>query len=76
MNKHKEGLADIHRNIRKLLKNRKQGMRCASIRDLYSHRYGKYYSESGFSARLREMKDVKCNLSSFEYSLVKEQIGC
>ena len=73
MNKHKEGIADIHRNIRKLLKNRKQGMRSFAIRDLYFNRYGKYYSESGFTARLREMKDVHCDRSNYEYTLVRSR---
>ena len=69
MNKHKLGVADIHVNIRKLMKGLKRGLRCHELRNLYSIKHGHYYSESGFSARLREMKDVKCNLSNFTYAL-------
>ena len=67
MSNSSEGTATIHRNIRKLLKGRKRGLRAFAIRDLYNHRYNKFYSESGFTARLREMKDIKCDLSSYEY---------
>ncbi len=69
MNKTREGKASIHQNIRKLLKLRKKGLKCYELRDLYNAAYGKYYSESGFSARLREMKEVVCNLSDYTYSL-------
>lgn len=67
MNKYTVGEADIHLNIRKIMQGRKRGLKCYEIRDLYFKRFGKYYSESGFSARLREMNDIKCNLSDNTY---------
>lgn len=63
------GDSKIHRNIRKLLEGAKRGLRCYELRDLYAKTFGKFYSESGFSARLREMADVICNLSDYTYSL-------
>jgi len=63
------GTSKIHANIRKLLKHKTQGLRCYAIRDLYKETYGKFYSESGFSARLREMADVVCNLSDYTYTI-------
>ncbi len=69
MNKHSIGKATIHQNIRKLLKLRKRALKCHELRDLYNAAFGKYYSESGFSARLREMSDMQCDLSTYRYSL-------
>jgi len=66
---YKNDQAKVHKNIRKLLQHKKQGLRCYAIRDLYEKTYGKFYSESGFSARLREMADVVCNLSDYTYSI-------
>jgi len=71
MDKHKNGIADIHRNIRKLLKNQKKGLRSYTIRDMYARRYGKHYSESGFTARLREMGDIVCDRRTYEYTLIR-----
>jgi hypothetical protein len=70
MNKTRIGQATIHFNIRRLLKGRKRGLRCFEIRNLYILRYKHRYSESGFSARLREMRDVRCNLTNYTYKLV------
>ena len=68
MDKYKEGTADIHRNLRKLLRRRKPQMAWV-ICNLYFTRYGKRYSDSSMTSRLREMKDITCNLSTYEYSL-------
>lgn len=69
MNKYREGKATIHFRIIKLLKGRKRGLRCHEIRNLYSIKHNHYYSESGFSARLREIANIKCNLSDYTYKL-------
>ena len=69
MNKTKEGVAAIHNNIRKILKGRKRGYRGFELKNLYYRRYGTLYQESGFTARLREMGDVVCDLSTYRYNL-------
>lgn len=70
MNNTRLGKATIHFNIRTLLKGRKHGLRCFEIRNLYRLKFGRFYSESAFSARLREARDIKCNLSDYTYSLI------
>jgi hypothetical protein len=71
MNKTKEGKSSMHTNIRRMMRAVRCGMKCFELRDLYFSMFKKMYSESAFSARLREMKDVVCNLSDYTYSLVK-----
>ena len=70
MNKYKEGVADIHNNLRKILKGKKKGLQAYKIQQKYSEKFGKLYSESSITARLREIKDVHCNLSTYRYILV------
>jgi hypothetical protein len=69
MDKHSEGIASIHNNIRKMLKGRKRGLKGWEIQQGYLARYGKRYSESSITARLRQMMDVSCNLSNYTYRL-------
>ena len=68
MNKYTEGLATIHCNLRSILRHRKP-MEAHKIVAAYLRKYGKRYSDSSITARLREMHDVKCNLSNYTYSL-------
>lgn len=69
MNKNAEGIANIHNNIRNILKGRKRGLQAWQVVERYRVRYGKRYSESGITARLRECRDVSCNLSDYTYSI-------
>lgn len=69
MNKAKAGLATIHQNLRKILKGRKRGVKAWEIVIIYARRFGKLYSDSAITARLREMLDVFCNLSDYTYRL-------
>ena len=72
MDKYKNGVATIHQNIRKLLKRRKP-MPAWVICNLYEQRYGKRYSDSAMTARLRQMRDIICNHSTYEYEIIKEK---
>ncbi len=69
MGKYKSGLAEIHCNLRKLLKGRKRGLKAWELVLMYARRFGKMYSDAALTARLREMSDVSCNLTTFCYSL-------
>jgi hypothetical protein len=69
MNKRELGKADIHENIREIFRIVKKPLPCYAARDLYNSIFNKYYLDSTFSARMREMSDIKCNLSTYEYYL-------
>jgi hypothetical protein len=68
MNKHQLGIADIHVNFRKIMTPGKE-LKAWQIQVAYLREYGKRYSESSITARLREMKDVRCDLSTYTYKL-------
>ncbi len=69
MNRTKEGISATHHNIRSILKGSKHGLKAYEICDTYLIQFKKRHSESALTARLREMRDVKCNLSNYRYSL-------
>ena len=69
MNKTKEGLSDTQHNIRSILKGNKHGLKAYEICAIYLIQFKKQYSESATTARMREMSDVNCNLSTYRYSL-------
>ena len=70
MNKTKEGGADTHINLRKIFKAKKKPMKAWHLQAFYLEMFGKRYSESSITARLREMMDVKCNLTDYTYTLI------
>ena len=71
MNKRKEGISEIHINIRKILKGRKKGLKAYEICHYYFARFDKLYSDSTMTARMREMRDVRCDSTgnSYRYKL-------
>ena len=69
MNKYKEGAATIHQNIRKILRDRKRGLEAWEITSRYARKFGKLYSDSAITARIREMGDVTCHLTTYKYTL-------
>lgn len=69
MNKTKAGKATIHQNIRKILRGRNRGLPAWEIANWYYFKFGKMYSDASLSARIREMSDVTCNLSTYKYTL-------
>ena len=69
MNKYTHGIATIHNNLRKLLKGRKRGLQAWQICRLYARRFGKMYSDSSITARIREMIDIVCNLADYTYKM-------
>jgi hypothetical protein len=71
MNKYREGVATIHGNIRKILRGRKRGLKAYEIVNEYARKFKVVYSDSAMTARMREMKDIKCNLSNYHYTLEK-----
>lgn len=69
MNKYKEGKAEIHIRFRVIFKEAGKALKGWQVQAAYLLKYGKRYSESTVTARIREMKDIKCNLSDYTYSL-------
>ena len=69
MDKYKEGISGVHQNIREILKRRRSAPKAWHIQAVYLRIYGKRYSESSITARLREMADVTCNLTDYTYSI-------
>jgi hypothetical protein len=70
MNKTKEGKASVHQNLRAIFKAKKKPMRAWHLQAFYLEMFGKRYSESSITARLREMLDVSCNLTDYTYMLI------
>jgi hypothetical protein len=71
MNNTKAGVADIHIRFRKIFKASKKPLKAWHIQAIYHRQYGKRYSESSVTARLREMMDVNCNLSDYTYDITQ-----
>lgn len=69
MNNTKEGLSATQHNLRSILKGSKRGLKGYELCDIYLIQFKKRYSESAMTARLREMADISCNLSTYRYSL-------
>ena len=69
MDKNREGTAGVHQNIRSIFKDKKKPMKAWHVQTFYIEKFGKRYSESTITARFREMADVKCNLSTYTYTL-------
>jgi hypothetical protein len=69
MNKTKEGLSTTQHNIRSILKGSKHGLKAYEICDTYLIQFKRQYESSTMTARMREMGDVTCNLSTYRYSL-------
>lgn len=69
MNKTKAGLSTTQHNLRSILRGSKHGLKAYEICDTYLIQFKKRYSESGITARLRQMQDVSCNLSTYRYSI-------
>lgn len=59
MKKYSMGLATIHNNLRGFIRGRKR-IQPWELQQKYMRKFGKMYSESAITARLREMKDVIC----------------
>jgi len=59
MSTYTEGFGTIHNNYRVLIGRRKR-IQPWEIQQKYLRKYGKLYSESTTTARLRQMKDVVC----------------
>ena len=69
MKKYAKGLADIHHNLRKILKGRRRGMLSWELCLAYQSKFGRRYSDASITARLREMADIECNLSTYRYTI-------
>ena len=69
MDKYKDGESQQQDNIRSLFKAAARPLKGWEITEMYHAVFGRRYSESGTTARLRQMPDVWCNLSTYEYSL-------
>jgi len=69
MNKTKAGVSQKQHNIRSILRGSKHGLKAHEICSIYLIQFKQYCSESATTARLREMSDVSCNLSTYRYSL-------
>jgi repressor of nif and glnA expression len=69
MNLYKIGMAPLHIIIRKVMAKAGKSLKAWQIEALIRKETGKRYSESTVTARLREMRDVKCNLSNNTYGL-------
>ena len=67
MNRTKDGESNLHDKIRMILIKNKRFMKAWEIVNAIFEATGFRYSESGMTARLREMKDVVCNLSKYTY---------
>jgi len=72
MDKHKLGIADTHNLIRKILRGLKRGLRGCDIKNRLE-KYDVYMSDAAATARIRQMKDVSCNLSTYFYTLEAKQ---
>ena len=69
MNKTKAGKADLHFVIRKILNAAIKPLKAWQIQMQILIETGKRYSESAVTARLREMADIKCNLTDYTYDI-------
>jgi hypothetical protein len=72
MDKRKNGVSDIHCNLRELLRPIDMGLMGFEICEIYFHKYHRRYSDSTMTARLREMSDVVCDLSDYTYRLMEK----
>ena len=62
--KYRDGIADVHFNIRKILREYPDGLLAHELCDEYQLRFKKRFDSSGMTARTRQMRDVVCNLTS------------
>ena len=69
MKKTKAGVSTKQHNIRSILKGSKHGLKGYEVCDIYCSQFKERCSESATTARMREMHDVTCNLSTYRYSL-------
>lgn len=69
MDRTNEGIASIHHNLRKIFTAKKKPMKAWHLQSFYLEMFGKRYSESSITARLRQMRDVSCNLTDYTYTL-------
>lgn len=69
MNKTKEGLSSAHYVLRDILKFSDKALKAWEIGVQYLKITGKRMSESSITARLREMRDVSCCLSTYTYTM-------
>lgn len=69
MNKTKAGMSATQHNIRSILRGSKHGLKSYEVCEIYFIQFKMRYSESATTARMREMSDVSCNLSTYRYSL-------
>ena len=68
MNKQNEGIADVQNKIRKILKGGRS-LESWRITQEYRVRFKKQYSDASITARMRQMSDVVCDLSTYQYKL-------
>ena len=71
MNKQKLGKSFIHSVIDKILLGRKRGLKAWQVNNHIERLIGRKYSDSSTTARMREMKHIKCNLSDNTYKSTK-----
>jgi len=69
MNKTKAGVSTKQHNIRSILRGSKHGLKGHEVCAIYFIQFKEMCSESATTARMREMSDVSCNLSTYRYSL-------
>ena len=69
MDKYKLGIAQVHNNLRKLLTGRKRPLRLWQIVALYTKRFKVMMEATTIAARMRQMRDVVCNLTDYTYSI-------
>ena len=69
MDNTKAGLSATQHNIRSILRGSKHGLKAYEVCEIYFIQFKKRYSESATTARMRQMADVHCNLSTYRYSL-------
>ena len=70
MDRYREGVSDQHNNYRSIFKAVNRPLLGWEITAMYLAMFHKRYSDSSTTARLREMPDVWCNLSTHEYNFV------
>ena len=69
MGKREEGILDIHIAIREILKASKKPLKAWHVQAIVLRKYNKRYEGSTITARMREMADVRCDLSDYTYTI-------
>lgn len=69
MSKYTEGEAPIQLKIKAIMNKAGKPLKGWHIQAVLLREYGKRYSESSVTARLREMPKVTCNLTDYTYSI-------